>query len=257
MKAQVITKPGCQKQCGDLLIPYPFGIKSEDLDCAINPSFELKCDDSFHPPLAFSLTSDLVQFQHVHDISDTEVRVSCVVAYMCYNQSGGFTEGYIVQNGLDGTPFTYSTANVLTTVGCDDYANVYNDPRSFIPNLVFSDRFMPKGCSTTCLPGEKIPKDECSGSGCCQVPISFQKYFNIHVGTYNNHRNVSSFNECGFAFIGEKSRFKFRGISDLNDTTFRDRIADIPIVLDWAIGDKNCSEAVRKWKVRVTFYMCS
>lgn len=243
MKAQVITKPGCQRQCGDLIVPYPFGIRSEEgLDCAVDPSFQLICNNSYNPPLAF-LSTPYLRGLHIHDISDTELRISCVLAYMCYNQSGGLTRGYIVQNGLDGTSFTYSTANVLTVVGCDDYANLYNDPDSFDSNLNNANRFLPKGCSTTCLPNEEIPKDECSASGCCQVPINVHKYFNIYLETYNSHRNVSSINNCGYAFMGEKSRFKFRGISDLNDTTLKDRIADtVPIVLDWVIGNKSCSE---------------
>ncbi|KAK1368525.1 putative wall-associated receptor kinase-like protein 16 [Heracleum sosnowskyi] len=246
MKAPVISKPGCQRQCGNLLIPYPFGIKSEGLDCALNPSFELKCDNSSNPPLAFSLTTDLLHFQHVHDISDTELRIQSVLAMMCFDESGNLTLGYyIVQNGLDGTSFTYSRANVLTVVGCDDYANVYNDRNTFnFQSDIDLNRFLPKGCSTTCLPGDEIPVGECSGSGCCQVPLNIHKYFNIHLETYNHHKNVSSNNTCGFTFIGEKSRFKFQGISDLNDTTFGDRIGkEIPLVLDWVIGDKNCKEA--------------
>ncbi|KAK1368530.1 Serine/threonine protein kinase [Heracleum sosnowskyi] len=107
----------------------------------------------------------------------------------------------------------YSSANVLAVIGCDDSANLYNDPRSFHANLNNLNRFLPKGCSTTCLPDDEIPEGECSSSGGCQP-------------------------------LGEKSRFKFRGISDLNDTTLKDRIADtVPIVLDWAIGNKTCREA--------------
>lgn len=252
MKAQVFTKPGCQSRCGDLLIPYPFGIKSEGgVDCAIDPSFELVCDASYNPPLAFSMIPYLRNL-HIHDISDTELRISCVLAYHCFDQFGNPNETYIVQNGLDGTWFTYSTANVLTVVGCDDYANLYNDPSTFNFDPNNPNTFLPKGCSTTCLPDEEIPQDECSGTGCCQVPINVHKYFNIHIETYNSHRNVSSYNPCGYAFMAEKSGFKFQGKSDLNDPHLKDRIYNIPTVLDWAIGNKTCSEAA----LNQTSYAC-
>ncbi|KAL1834241.1 hypothetical protein ACET3Z_003892 [Daucus carota] len=241
MKAPVFAKPGCQSQCGDLLIPYPFGIKSEGLDCAINPAFEVECNTYYNPPLAFPL-DPYMRTHHIHDISDTELRVNSFQASKCYNQSGDLTDQHIhVVNGLDGTSFAYSTANVLTVVGCDDYANLYNDRTNFNdktnkPNKV---------CSATCPPDKEIREEECSGTGCCQAPITCHTNFSIDLLTYKRHRNVSYFNQCGYAFVGEKSRFRFRGMSHLNDSNFMQKIADIPIVLDWFIVNQTCGEAQR------------
>ncbi|KAL8093056.1 hypothetical protein AgCh_035079 [Apium graveolens] len=127
----------------------------------------------------------------------------------------------------------YSKANVLTVVGCDDFANIYNSPAGYLP----------KGCTTTCQNISEVNENECSGSGCCQVSINIEKFYNLYLHSYYDHANVSSFSSCGYAFFGEKSRFKFKGISDLIDLGFLDKTtASVPIVLDWVIGNKSCSE---------------
>ncbi|KAH0715973.1 hypothetical protein KY290_008912 [Solanum tuberosum] len=57
-----------------------------------------------------------------------------------------------------------------------------------------------------------------------------------------NHTNVWSFNPCSYAFLGNHEKFTFRGTSDFMDPSFVNRIVnDVPIVIDWAIGTKNCS----------------
>uniref|UniRef100_M1DBU5 ATP binding protein n=1 Tax=Solanum tuberosum TaxID=4113 RepID=M1DBU5_SOLTU len=57
-----------------------------------------------------------------------------------------------------------------------------------------------------------------------------------------NHTNVWSFNPCSYAFLGDHEKFTFRGTSDFMDPNFVNRIVnDVPIVIDWAIGTKNCS----------------
>ncbi|KAK4388828.1 Wall-associated receptor kinase-like 2 [Sesamum angolense] len=47
-----IAKPGCPSKCGDLSVPYPFGIGIR-ANCSINHSFDIKCNSSFDPPKAF------------------------------------------------------------------------------------------------------------------------------------------------------------------------------------------------------------
>ncbi|KAL8121758.1 hypothetical protein AgCh_018486 [Apium graveolens] len=230
LKSEVITKPGCQRQCGDLMVPYPFGIKSEGIDCSLNPSFDISCNYSTSPPKAFIKTSNL----QVFDISDSQLRISNIVARNCYNQSGVVKANFPFTR-LNRTPYTFSDANVLTVIGCDDYAYIYKD----------KDR-LPKGCTTTCSKPEEVPTNECAGSGCCQVPIKVLKYFRIKLNSFYRHANISTFNPCGYAFFGEKDGFQFKGVSDVNSSefTFRKRIqASVPIVLDWVIENTTCALA--------------
>ncbi|KAF3625915.1 putative high mobility group B protein 1-like isoform 1 [Capsicum annuum] len=63
------------------------------------------------------------------------------------------------------------------------------------------------------------------------------------LGSLNNHRNVSSFNPCGYAFLDEPEKFIFNS-SDLSNLSFEDKVIEkVPVVIDWAIGNGNCTEA--------------
>lgn len=42
-----ITKPGCQSKCGNLTVPYPFGIGER---CSMDHWFAINCNASFNPP---------------------------------------------------------------------------------------------------------------------------------------------------------------------------------------------------------------
>ncbi|XP_049405532.1 wall-associated receptor kinase 2-like [Solanum stenotomum] len=100
------------------------------------------------------------------------------------------------------------------------------------------------GCMTTCSRGQDVSNNgTCSGIGCCQAAIP--KGLTIYLGFVNspgNHTNVWSFNPCSYAFLGDHEKFTFRGTSDFMDPNFVNRIVnDVPIVIDWAIGTKNCS----------------
>ncbi|KAL1819130.1 hypothetical protein ACET3Z_013999 [Daucus carota] len=231
MPENITIDPKCQSKCGNLRVPYPFGIVSKGRNCSIDPSFDITCNDSFNPPKAIIPTTNI----QVYDISNTELRVSTSVSYKCYNRSGAVLTKKSQEVSLAATSFLYSAANVFTVVGCDDFASIYRDPSSISR----------KGCMTTCDNAEDVDKDECLGNGCCQTPVNLEKFFSFSLSSDFNHKyNVSSFNPCGYAFLGEKVKFKFRGTSDLIDPAFLDRTkANVPIVLDWIIGDKNCTEA--------------
>lgn len=59
----------------------------------------------------------------------------------------------------------------------------------------------------------------------------------------NNHTNVSSFNPCGYAFLGEPIKFIFNS-SDLSNSSFANKvIEEVPVVIDWVIGNGSCTEA--------------
>ncbi|XP_074362099.1 wall-associated receptor kinase 2-like [Apium graveolens] len=232
MQAEIITKQGCQSKCGNVTVPYPFGIKSDGLSCSMNYLFDITCNNSFSPPKAFIRDGNL----QVFDISDTEVRISTSVTFRCYNESGGLINGNLQTTTMEGNAYTYSNTNDLIVVGCDDYAYLYNS----------ADSLLPKGCITTCQNIEEVHENQCSGLGCCQVSINLQQYMRLRINSFKNHQNVSSFNNCGYTFLGERSSFKFQGISDLKDTNFRKRTKEnVRIVLDWAIGNENCSEAAK------------
>lgn len=229
-KGASITKPGCPKQCGNLTVPYPFGIGS---DCAIDSSFEINCTTSAGATLYASSIK-------VYSISDTEIRVSNTLYQRCYSHSTG--EPLVPDNPAwlrfgNSTPYCFSALNMFTVIGCDEAA------------IMTGDNFR-NGCFSFCTNSSdlRVVEGRCMGTGCCQIEIpKGLKYFNTTMESVENHPEIWSFNRCGYAFLGEASRFQFRGEEDLTDDHLTTRIHDnVPIVLDWAIGNLTCVEAQKR-----------
>ena len=57
---QPIAKPGCPSQCGDVSVPYPFGIGA---GCSLDEWFEIVCGNGTTPSLKNStelLVTDII-----------------------------------------------------------------------------------------------------------------------------------------------------------------------------------------------------
>ncbi|KAK3000708.1 hypothetical protein RJ639_022420 [Escallonia herrerae] len=225
------TKPGCLRQCGNLTVPYPFGIGIGS-GCSIDPWFDITCNHSYYPPKPFIASSNL----EVIEISDTQVRIKNFVASNCFNQTGELTGRNSVWIQLSTSHYTFSDANKFMVIGCDDLALISNE----------RGRKFTSGCVSVCANASDILDDGlCSGIGCCQTPIpkGLQSFY-TEIRSLNNHTEVWSFDPCGYAFLGEQERFNFRGAPDLSDPDFMSGTTEtVPVVLDWVIGNRSCSEA--------------
>ncbi|KAK4418907.1 Wall-associated receptor kinase [Sesamum alatum] len=227
-KAPVITKPGCPSKCGNLTVPYPFGI-GRGSGCGIGNWFELNCSNAFDPPRAY-----LGNIQ-IYDISDNQMRISNVMARRCYDRAGAVSQTNYASSDITGTPYSYSELNKFTVVGCDDFALVTGG----------GGRNFTSGCVTLCSKAEDVIDGYCSGIGCCQTSLpKGLKFYLTDLSSLRNHTQVSSFDPCSYAFLGEEQKFVFRGASDLSDPNFMQRVlTTVPIVLDWAIGNLTCADA--------------
>ncbi|XP_006349529.1 wall-associated receptor kinase 2-like [Solanum tuberosum] len=230
-KGANVIKPGCTNQCGNVTVPYPFGIGS---GCAFDSGFEIHCNNSEKPLIGNHLT--------VYDISDAELRISNVFGWRCYNSTGAvINEDMVSRNFLESSPYSFSALNRFIVVGCDDYGAI-SGPNNF-----------EYGCSVSCTSREDVMKGgECMGKGCCQKQIpKGLKYYSTTMSSTRNHTDVWSFNSCGYAFLGEADRFHFQGLPDLGDDLtvdyFYERLkATVPIVLEWAIGNLSCVQALER-----------
>ncbi|KAH0632155.1 hypothetical protein KY289_035098 [Solanum tuberosum] len=228
-KGTNIAKPGCPKQCGNVTVPYPFGIGS---DCAIDSSFEINCTGS-----GATLYRSHIK---IYDISDSEIRVSNMLYQRCYSETGQLlvpdNPTWLRFEKL--TPYSFSALNMFTVIGCDESA------------IMSGDNFR-NGCYAFCTnsSGVNVVVGRCMGTGCCQIEIpKGLKYFSTTMDSVENHTGIWSINRCGYAFLGEASRFQFRGEHDLTDNNLKNRILDnVPIVLDWAIGNNlTCVDAQKR-----------
>ena len=117
--ADIITRSGCQSKCGNLTVPYPFGIGLGSR-CSIGAGFDINCNNSFNPPKAFIGAGNV----EVVNIANNAIRIKNVVAFNCFNQQGNNTAENEISIDLSETPFTFSDANRFTIVGCDDLAQM-------------------------------------------------------------------------------------------------------------------------------------
>ena len=231
-RAAETLRDGCPDHCGDVAIPYPFGIGA---DCYFDERFNITCDDSTNPPKAFLFTNMNVTSI---SLSEGELQVLQYVAKDCYDESGNQSRGDRLRAWFRlSNNFTISTKkNKFTAIGCDTYAIVKGYSRS-------GKRYT-TGCMSLCDRLDDIDFESCSGVGCCQVASIPSSLINISVSlaSYYNYTNVSGFSDrCSYAILAEESQFKF---SNASFHEFKGR-EKFPLVLDWTIGDLRCDEAIK------------
>ncbi|KAI3756401.1 hypothetical protein L1987_56221 [Smallanthus sonchifolius] len=225
-----IAKPNCPTHCGNVTVPYPFGI-GKDTGCSLDESFYVTCNTTDEGPKLFLLSSNI----EMYNFSDSEFRVRMRPAFRCYNSDATISSESDWWIRLV-SPFTFSQRNKFTVLGCDDY--------SLIRGKNFSS-----GCLGICSEDQDHPDDgQCTGSGCCQTSIpKGLDYYNVTLQAFRNHTDVSSFNRCGFAFLGEEGSFVFHGANDLSNYTdvWLRTMATVHVVVDWVIAPntRDCSES--------------
>ncbi|KAF5467861.1 hypothetical protein F2P56_012073 [Juglans regia] len=249
--AASIPNSNCVRMCGEVEIPYPFGTSE---GCYLDKPFLITCNHTFSPPKPF-LDVDLP----VVDISvpKGELRVSNRIAFLCkrYNpitantnnpnkpavSSCGRPPRYSVC--LPSTSVNYNeisalrnlssfriseTRNKITAVGCDVYTYIEGSE---------GQKGFTTGCLSLCEENVNEVNGSCSGIGCCQtsIPKGATGYI-LSVRSLSN--DSTSFGSCSYGFIVDEQEYKFSSdFTNLKNTT------TVPLVLDWAIGNKTCKDA--------------
>nr|XP_023920718.1 putative wall-associated receptor kinase-like 16 [Quercus suber] len=216
-----LAKPDCDYMCGEVKIPYPFGLTD---GCYLNEKFYITCEDNVTAKTG-KLTVKSIS------IDDHELRVLNFVAHRCYNKTGGLVDG--IKTRLTTGRYTISnTKNKFTVVGCDTYAYLTGTQKGENYSI---------GCMSLCNSLLNVVNGSCSGVGCCEVEIpDGLKSIQMKVRSYDNHTDVWDFNPCGYAFVAERGRFDFSS-AYLKNLTYE----ELPMVLEWAIGNETCKEAAQ------------
>ncbi|PQQ08630.1 hypothetical protein Pyn_31395 [Prunus yedoensis var. nudiflora] len=220
--------PGCPDKCGNLTIPYPFGIGA---NCH-RVGFPIICNTSTEPPTALWGNITVTAFS----LDEAEMQVLQYIARDCYDKQGKKTRNNNPWLCLP-PPFTISdTKNKFIAVGCDTYA--------LFKGFRGEERYI-TGCISFCDSLGSVDQESCSGVGCCQTNIpSGMKNRTVELTSYNNHSDIWGFNPCSYAFIVQEGEFKF------SNKTFQqlDKLENVPMILNWAIGveEDPCDEAQKR-----------
>jgi hypothetical protein len=146
--------PGCPESCGDVRVPYPFGIGRG----CFREGFNLTCDGTRRPPKLFM--ADGVEVLHI-SLPDGTVRVQSRVLW----SPGGSAEF----NGSWSVPAATrrlkvsSSRNSFVAFGCNVVAQV-------IPYSTLGPLTDASICAAVCPATLSSPS--CLGAGCCRTSIS-------------------------------------------------------------------------------------
>lgn len=224
------TKPGCQRKCGNLTIPYPFGIGK---DCAMGDDYVIKCITVNGTTYAVYVDDSTAAL----DISETELTLTATPAAQSCNSVGTTVENRYGSFHVTGKPYALSsTANKFIVTGCHHYGLIEAQTRA--GRKVIS-------CVALCTKVEDLLDETCSGLGCCEahIPKGLQD-FNASLEKIVYNTTVSSGN-CSYAFIAKHSSINFRRAIDLLDPRFASGVEVMSAVLDWFIANATCRVAQR------------
>ncbi|XP_057514289.1 LOW QUALITY PROTEIN: wall-associated receptor kinase-like 22 [Actinidia eriantha] len=198
------SRPGCQESCGNVVIPYPFGIGA---NCSFDEGFVVTCNDTFNPPKPFIKSMNLEVLQI--SINGTVQVNNPVITSNCPGRT----------NGLDlflEFPFSFSdTYNRFTAMGCNNLA------------LITRQDTIITGCMSICNVSSTL-ETGCFGISCCQTTIPpFLKFINASLRSIDPNKDQ---NDCKYAFMVDHQWFRDKDIYAARDMEY------VPAVLDWTIN---------------------
>ncbi|BBH01191.1 cell wall-associated kinase [Prunus dulcis] len=236
------ARPNCQDKCGNLTIPYPFGMGE---GCYLRPEFNITCNQSAQPPSAHWMggTNRITNFS----VADGELQIMLDVATACYDDSGEETEDSSSTWLELPPPYSMShTQNNFTTVGCDTLG-IFVGERSGDGGPK-KEKVKAGNSVTLCgdILGDALP-DSCSGFGCSQASIpGGLRNISTFLQSLTTGNRTGIYNPwyakypCSYAFIVEQGNFSFNP-----NTTFQElnNSRQLPAVLNWAVEGESCDAA--------------
>ncbi|KAL9233170.1 hypothetical protein vseg_008200 [Gypsophila vaccaria] len=232
-----VIAPHCTSKCGNVTVPYPFGIEEgcyyvdkNNLDSY--PMMKVICDHSNDPPQP--ILGENIQILGI-SLKGAEIRINLNISFNCYSQGLSLKSNSQWVNLITFT--ISSTKNMLVATGCDTYA-WFTGFRRGEPYYT--------GCMTKCDNLNNVVDNQCNGVGCCDASIP-DGVTNITttVESFNNHTSVP-FNPCSAAFPVATDAFTFLSKNLTQKVGFYSQNPSLPVVFNWGIGTQSCLQAQKQ-----------
>nr|XP_023904725.1 wall-associated receptor kinase-like 9 [Quercus suber] len=228
-----ISKFNCKSRCGNVSIPYPFGIGH---DCYMDKWFEVVCNGSGGSERAF-LTSIDVEVRQINISSyyydfyykrpTVEVLMPVIYSKTCTSTRGTRSDRRM---NFTGSPFSVSGLfNTFISVGCDNFATMAD----IVPTVF--------GCTSDCTPTPSMKVESgglrCPGFNCCEsrnVPSDLQLVA-VDFRSINKSKGSDQLNEatepCKYAFLVNEYWLDYSK-PDPSSVNYWEYV---PVVLNWRI----------------------
>ncbi|CAL5094371.1 unnamed protein product [Urochloa decumbens] len=243
--ADEIGLPGCPTICGNVSVPYPFGITPE---CSL-PGFNLTCDDTSRgTPLRLSFGGNGTLRVTNISLDDATVRVygpAIEIKLSSDMDAGGGSWGgqaWGLNDGSSAACVLSPAHNELVVTGCGIFAELrttdYNEVVIGSCGSVCSlgQPYMLQTSSRSCK--------KCSGIGCCQTAITkADTFYNVRLTAISSggFEGAPGEGPAGTLFIAEEGWFDSRSNQTgaaINLTAAKfdeDMMTNVPAVLAWMI----------------------
>ncbi|KAL7132366.1 hypothetical protein ABFS83_12G069300 [Erythranthe nasuta] len=224
--AITLSKDGCPSKCGNITIPYPFGIGSS---CSANSSFEIVCRYSTNiiPPRAIPFLSS-IRLEVLNISLQGTITINNPVKLMHYYSIQ--ETRYFIASLAQG-PFTISGQhNLMVVLGCQ--SSVWMRANNTATAV--------GGCIAIC--DANLTDTNCNGINCCRTTIpprlkglKYSYQCTSQVGTNNR--------SCGYAFPVEKRwlRDEYKKQKVLQNNRLNPYDPDFvsaPLILEWEFNKR-------------------
>ncbi|XP_061339688.1 wall-associated receptor kinase-like 10 [Gastrolobium bilobum] len=237
VEGSVIAQPGCDSTCGEVDIPYPFGMK--DPKCYGGKWFEIECRNSTsqgEKPYLKSLNLEVTSID--------EERSTILIKNPIYHSNCKGKSAKPVVINLRGSPFVYSQVyNKFVAVGCNNLA------------FLRSNGSTVGGCVSICDDNEEVNYDSfvqgsggCHGRYCCEtsLPLSLSEYN----ATVEDLRNEGVSHQCSYALIarGDWLQSYYIYESESSNQIFGElkNMDYVPAMLEWEILNEMLNNSILK-----------
>ncbi|PSR88052.1 Wall-associated receptor kinase-like [Actinidia chinensis var. chinensis] len=227
-----LAKPGCPERCGNVSVPYPFGIGA---GCSINETFSVECRNTTYGLKPYLKRINL----EVLEISlELQVRVNHPVISRSCDVDGSTVVNGSTSVDLRGSPFDFSDYyNIFISVGCNNHARMTD----------LDDKTIAQ-CISIC--GSSPDRDNsCFGINCCQtrIPRSNLRTFKASLNSIESNQSGGRVQPipCTYAFLVDRDWFR----SNLTDPFTLQDMAHVPAVLEWRLYSMKRSQlGIPKYK---------